>query len=72
MILGWRGTQHIADDINDISFSPCGNMAIRKHAKNVKIQGGMASLCSNDIVTHEENLIAECKKRRIKEIVTTG
>jgi len=72
MILGWRGTQNIADGINDFAFSPCGNMAIRKHAKNVKMHGGMASLCSNDIVTHEETLIAECKKRGIKEIVTTG
>jgi hypothetical protein len=72
MILGWRGTQNLIDGLNDVAFSPTGNLAMRKHSKNIKLQGGMASLCLNDLVTHEETIIAECKKRGIKEIVTTG
>jgi hypothetical protein len=75
MILAWRGTNPDGapmDVINDIAFSPCTNMAWRDHAKTLKLQGAMSSLCANDITTYEETLIAECKKRGIKEIVTTG
>jgi hypothetical protein len=72
MLLGWRGTRNLNDGLSDIAFSPTGNLSMRKHSKNIKLQGGMASLCINDLVTHEETIIAECKKRGIKEIVTTG
>jgi hypothetical protein len=75
MILAWRGTNPDGapmDVISDMAFSPCANMAWRDHAKTLKLQGAMTSLCANDIATHEETIIAECKKRGIKEIVTTG
>jgi len=75
MILAWRGTNPNGapmDLINDIAFSPCANMAWRDHGKTLKLQGAMTSLCANDITTYEETIIAECKKRGIKEIVTTG
>lgn len=72
MILGWRGTDTLTDAINDFAWSPCSSVAWRKHKKNIKIQGAMASLCMNDIASHEDMIIEECKKRGIKEIVTTG
>lgn len=75
MILAWRGTSPDGapmDLVNDIACSPCSNMVWREHAKTLKVQGAMQSLCANDIVTYEETLISECKKRGIKEIVTTG
>lgn len=72
MIIGWRGSSTPTDYMNDFAWSPCSNLALGKHAKNIKLQGGMTSLCLNDIVTHQDVLIAECKKRGIKEIVTTG
>jgi hypothetical protein len=75
LILCWRGTaagESPTDLINDIAFSPTSSIVWRKHAKTMKIQGAMASLCSNDIVNHEEFLIEACKKHGIKEIVTTG
>lgn len=75
MILAWRGTDFSGaptDLINDAAFSPCSNVVWRKHAKTLKLFGAMASLCSNDIAMHEEQIIAECKKHGIKEIVTTG
>ena len=75
MILCWRGTaagESPTDLINDAACSPSSSIVWRKHSKTIKIQGAMASLCNNDIGNHEEFLIEECKKRGIKEIVTTG
>jgi len=75
MILAWRGSDMDGapmDFINDMAFSPCTNIAWRNHAKTLKLHGAMTSLCANDIATYEETIIAECKKRGIKEIVTTG
>lgn len=72
LLLGWRGTQSLLDGLNDFAMSPTSNLAMRKHAKNIKLQGAMASLALNDIAIHEDFLIEECKKRGIKEIVTTG
>jgi len=75
MILAWRGTSPETapmDLVNDISFSPCSNVVWREHAKTLKLQGAMASLCANDVATYEDLIISECKKRGIKEIVTTG
>lgn len=72
MLLGWRGTATLPDGVNDVAWSPTSSVAWRKHAKNLKLQGAMASLCLNDIANHEDMIIKECKKRGIKEIVTTG
>ena len=72
MILGWRGTNTLTDAINDLAWSPCSNVAWRKHKNNLKVQGAMTSLCLNDIANHEDMIIEECKKHGIKEIVTTG
>ena len=75
MILCWRGTQasnYPLDLLNDVAFSPTSSIAWRKHAKTLKMQGAMTSLCTNDICGHEETIIAACKEHGIKEIVTTG
>ena len=72
MVIGWRGSSTATDWINDGAASPCSNLALGNHAKNVKLQGGMTSLCLNDIAVHQETIIDECKKRGITEIVTTG
>jgi len=72
MIIGWRGSSTKTDWINDFAWSPCSNIALGEHAKNIKLQGGMSSLCLNDIAMHQDVLIAECVDRGIKEIVTTG
>jgi len=72
MIIGWRGSTTPTDWLNDFAWSPCSNIALGPHAKNVKLQGGMTSLALNDLAVHQDTLIAECKKRGIREIVTTG
>ena len=74
LILVWRGTDQKApmDVINDVALSPCSSVVWRKHAKTIRMQGAMASLCLNDIATYEEEVIAACKKHDIKEIITTG
>lgn len=74
MILVWRGTDPttIIDLLNDGACSPTSSLLWRKHKQTVKVQGAMASLVNNDLAKHEDMIIAECKKRGIKEIVTTG
>jgi hypothetical protein len=72
MILGWRGSTHPTDFLNDAAASPCLNMALGAHAKNIKLQGAMASLMQNDIINHQDKIIEECKNRGITNIVTTG
>lgn len=75
MILCWRGTafkEYPLDALNDLAFSPTSSIAWRKHAKTLKMQGAMTSLCCNDICGHEETIIAACKDHGINEIVTTG
>lgn len=75
LILVWRGThpgESPMDLVNDAALSPNSSIVWRKHAKSIKIQGAMTSLCINDIVNFEETIIGACKKHRIKEIVTTG
>lgn len=75
MILCWRGTSFEAaptDVLNDVAFSPTSSVVWRKHAKTIKLQGAMASLCLNDLASHEDEIIAMCKKHGIKEIVTSG
>jgi len=72
MILAWRGSNTVNDFINDAAFSPCASVAWKDHAKSLKIQAAMTSLAMNDIAMYEDTIIAECKKRGIKEIVTTG
>ena len=72
MIIGWRGSKTPTDWLNDFSWSPCRSLVLGKHSKNIKLQGGMTSLANNDIVRWQDEIISECKKRGIKEIVTTG
>lgn len=74
MILGWRGTdpKTITDVFNDLACSPTSSLLWRKHKQTLKVQGAMASLVNNDLAKHEDMIIEECKKRGIKEIVTTG
>lgn len=74
MILVWRGTDPatVIDILNDGACSPTSSLLWRKHKQTVKVQGAMASLINNDLAKHEDMIIAECKKRGIKEIVTTG
>ena len=74
MIIGWRGTDPstVIDLLNDGACSPTSSLLWRKHKHTVKVQGAMASLVNNDLAKHEDMIIAECKKRGIKEIVTTG
>jgi len=75
MILCWRGTspgKSPLDLVNDVAYSPTSSIVWRKHAKTIKIQGAMASLCNNDVAIYEETIISACKKHGIKEIVTTG
>jgi len=72
MILGWRGSYTLSDFLNDGAASPQSSFAWKKHAKTIKAQGAFTSIVTNDIVTHEEDIIQEAKKRGIKEIITTG
>lgn len=75
MILGWRGTSPYEtpiDVVSDLSLSPIASLAWRKHAKSVRMHSGFSGLAASDIAIHAGTIIAECKKRGIKEIVTTG
>jgi len=72
MIIGWRGSVTKTDFLNDFAASPCFNIVLGEHAKNIKLQGSVTSLCLSDIAMHQDVLIAECVDRGIKEIVTTG
>jgi len=72
MILGWRGTGTLADGLNDVAASPLSSLAWRKHAKTIKAQGAMTSICHNDIVNHQKAIIAKAKELGITEIITTG
>ena len=68
----YRGTQTPFDAINDFAATPQSSFAWRKHAKTIKAQGAMTSIVINDIVNHEKEIIEECQKRGIKQIITTG
>jgi len=70
--LGWRGTISLADKLNDVAASPLSSLAWRKHAKTIKAQGSMTSIAHNDIVIHQQAIIAKAKEVGITEIVTTG
>ena len=72
LILGWRGTNSIADGLNDAACSPQSSLAWRKHAQTVKAQGAMTSLVHNDIVNHEKAIIQKAKEVGVTEIITTG
>lgn len=72
MILGWRGTNTLADGLNDVAASPLSSLAWRKHAKTIKAHGAMTSIAHNDIVNHQQAIIAKAKELGITEIVTTG
>lgn len=72
MILGWRGTGTLMDAVNDAAASPQSSLAWRKHAKTIKAQGAMTSICHNDIVVHQKAIIAKAKREGITEIITTG
>lgn len=72
MIIGWRGSNTMSDFLNDGAASPQSSFAWKKHSKTIKAQGAFTSIVTNDIVTHEEDIIREAKKRGIKEIITTG
>jgi len=72
MLLCWRGSHTPTDFINDVASSPCTNLALGPYGKSIKLQGGMSSLAQNDIATYQDEIIDECKKRGIKNIVCTG
>jgi hypothetical protein len=75
MILAWRGTQPgqtPIDAISDLAFAPITIPALGKHAKTVRMHMGLSSLAASDIAYNQQEIIDECKKRGIKEIVTTG
>uniref|UniRef100_A0A7S2URJ2 Fungal lipase-type domain-containing protein n=1 Tax=Attheya septentrionalis TaxID=420275 RepID=A0A7S2URJ2_9STRA len=72
MILGWRGTSSLADDLNDVACSPQSSLAWRKHAETIKAHGAFTSIVHNDIANHEESIIKKIKESGIKEIITTG
>jgi len=72
MILGWRGTNSLADGLNDAACSPQSSLAWRKHVKTIRAQGAMTSIVHNDIANHEEAIIQKAKESGITEIITTG
>jgi len=72
MILGWRGTSTVMDELTDCAAAPQSNIAWRKHAKTIKAQGPMTSIVLNDIANHEKAIIKKAKELGITEIITTG
>ena len=72
MILGWRGTNTLADGLNDLAASPQSSFAWRKHSNTIKAQGAMTSIVHNDLVKHEKAIIRRVKELGITEIITTG
>ena len=72
MILGWRGTNTLADTLNDAAASPQSSFAWRKHSNTIKAQGAMTSIVHNDLVKHEKAIIRRVKELGITEIITTG
>ncbi len=72
MILGWRGTNSLADVLNDAACSPQSSLAWRNHVKTIRAQGAMTSIVHNDIANHEMAIIQKAKERGVTEIITTG
>jgi len=72
MILGWRGTSGLIDQLNDVACAPQSSMIWRKHAETIKAQGAMTSVAADDLVTHENDIIKKIIDDGITEIITTG
>jgi len=72
MILGWRGTSGLMDQLNDVACAPQSSMMWRKHAETIKAQGAMTSVAADDLVTHENDIIKKIIDDGITEIITTG
>mmetsp|Transcript_55250 Transcript_55250/g.61774 ORF Transcript_55250/g.61774 Transcript_55250/m.61774 type:complete len:489 (+) Transcript_55250:96-1562(+) len=72
MILAWRGTHTLMDDVTDISFSVAASNRWKPLAGTIKVQAGFLSIVENDMVVHEDDIIKLIKDRGIKEVICTG